>query len=125
MDQVELMEHVLDNLKAGRPAGHGLLKDGAHASTAVSAGNIAFSHPEIYSVAPRTRIINGVEVPEPMDKEPESGTQYFVESISSDGFARSFLWTGTSYDIMRFERGQCYESEEAATANCKARYGIK
>lgn len=123
MVQVELLRHVADNLEAGRTAGHGLIYNGKKLVT-VSVKGISFSHPDWYLLAPRTRIINGVEVPAPMDKEPKSCQVYWFEDIASADMASDFRWNGDDIDKRLFHVG-IHETHEAAAANCKARYGIE
>lgn len=124
MNQVELLRHVADNLEAGRDAGHGLMLCN-QPCIARSAGAICYSQPHDYSLAPRTRIINGIEVPAPMDKEPENGQPYWYESPPIDRLCAWNKWRGDPIDRLRFARGLCYLTEESAAANCKARYGIE
>lgn len=119
MNQVELLRHVADNLEAGRPAGHGLLCNGK------TVESIAFGCPGAYSLAPRTRIINGVEVPAPMDKRPEKSMRYWIEAPQFEELCDSTTCDGCRQDFRFFELGLCYESAEAAAANCRARYGIE
>lgn len=123
MNQVELLRHVADNLEAGRPAWHGLLCNGK-ASAVESVEGIAFGLSCVYSLAPRTRVINGVEVPVPVDKAPAAGSRYWIEAPQFDDCAVSLGWTDDSQDNRFFALGLCYDSKEAAAANCKARYGI-
>lgn len=123
MNTVELLRYVADNLEAGRPIGHGLLYKGKK-SSAISAEGIAFCSPELYSLAPRTRVINGIEVPAPMDKEPEIGEIYWFEHIGREEMADDFRWIGDDIDKRLFSIG-IHETAEAAAANCRARYGIE
>lgn len=123
MNQVEILRHVADNLEAGRDAGHGLVLWN-QPCLAKSAGEIFFSQHHEYSLAPRTRIINGVEVPAPMDKEPEIGEIYWFEHIGREEMADDFRWIGDDIDKRLFSIG-IHETAEAAAANCKARYGLK
>lgn len=125
MNQVELLRHVADNLEAGRDAGHGLLYNGKKLLVTTSVECICFGFSDAYSLATRTRIINGVEVPAPMDKEPFRGQRYWMECAWAKDLSTSTQWGFSSDDKLRFFRGLCYDSQEAAAANCKARYGIK
>jgi hypothetical protein len=124
MNTVELLRYVADNLEAGRSVGHGLLHKGEE-SRAENISELAYMCPESYSLAPRTRIINGVEVPAPMDKEPAAGSTYWCEAPAAGNCSFRASWVGDPADKMRFRRGQCYDSPEAAAANCKARYGLE
>jgi hypothetical protein len=120
MNTVELLRYVADNLEAGRDEAHGLVKYGA----AKDFQGVMLREPRLYSLAPRTRIINGIEVPAPMDKEPKIGEIYWFEHIGREEMADDFRWIGDDIDKRLFSIG-IHETAEAAAANCKARYGIK
>ena len=122
MNQAELLRHVAGNLEAGRDEAHGLVKDGA----AKDFQGVMLREPRLYSLAPRTRIINGVEVPAPMDKEPKVGDYYWFEcalnGMHHDVFGRSEQWCGSSnLEKKLFEAGAIYKTQDDADKNYRAR----
>lgn len=123
MDQVKLLRHVADNLEAGRDVGHGLVRV-LFGYQNPDKESLYLWNPELYEIAPRTRIINEVEVPAPMDKEPDIGSSYWCEAPATSSCSFCTIWAGDLTDKMRFDRGMCYNSSSAAAVNCKARYGI-
>ncbi len=68
----------------------------------------------------KPRVINGIEVPEPMREKPELDTQYFFVTIGvneSVGIAR---WDDHAIDIRLLELGICHLTREAAELHAKA-----
>lgn len=122
MEVWELLRHVADNCESDRQAGYGLFFLGKPAS-AVSPRGIQWESSEAYTLAPRTRVINGWEVPAPMDKQPNKSDIYHCEDASGVEYCHSALWTNSKADLQRFSIG-IHATAEAAAANCKARYGI-
>jgi len=123
MNQVELLRHVANNIEAGRPSGHGLLFDGKR-SDALTPDGVLYDRPLRYSLAPRTRMINGVECPMPIEVEPGNGERYWTEAPYNAEYAIVAVWGSYNIDRIRLERGICYPSKEAAIVSCKARYGF-
>jgi hypothetical protein len=85
---------------------------------------VAFVHGCKYRIKPRTIIVNGFEVPEPMRERPRDGDTYFcphASSIDMYGFAD---WEECAVDLVRLKRGLCHSTKEAAIAHAKAMLGI-
>lgn len=124
MTEIELLEAVLENRKAGRNAGAGLLHAGKP-SAAEIAYAIQWQSPENYTRAPRTRVINGFTVPAPLMVAPADGAVVWAERADGEYYADvgSFVSGGT-YWGRAFARGLLHMTKEAAAANCKARLGI-
>lgn len=122
MEAWDLLRHVADNLEAGRAPSYGLFYMGQQ-SIAESVNDIDFGECDDYSLAPRTRVINGFTVPAPMENKPDLRQGYWYESPTEPSFALGSHWAGDNADQHRFAIG-IYETAEAAAANCKARYGI-
>ena len=119
MTEIELLEHVLENRKSGRAAGHGLLLDG-EISSAVSVFNMGLY--EGYAIAPRTHEVNGFTVPAPETEAPQD--EYFIANIGAVEFHQSSYWADHNLDSRRLKRGLIHLAKEAAIANAKAMLGI-
>jgi len=117
MNQVELLRHVADNIEAGRPAGHGLYCDG-YPSQLTQVDDFSFYDAELYSLAPKTVIINGIEVERGIDAI-EDGSVCYVVNVSSKNFATKTVWN-YSCDSTWLERGLVFLGEEKAIAMAKA-----
>ena len=76
-----------------------------------------------YRMKPKTKTINGFEVPAPMDKEPGLDSKYYYADINKDEMYFS-CWYTTSYDKLQFERGLCFSNKEDAIKTAKAMLGI-
>lgn len=79
---------------------------------------------DIIGMWPKTRIINGFEVPAPETKEPKIGDWLFVSSFFFDELYDEGRWSGDSYDLLILKRGLVFLSKEDAIANAKAMLGI-
>lgn len=80
---------------------------------------------DIIGMWPKTRIINGFEVPAPETEEPEPECgDYYLASTVYECFYRSEIWTGNYYDDLWLERGLVFLNKEDAIANAKAMLGI-
>jgi len=117
MNQVELLRHVVDNIEAGRPAGYGLLYNGVKCE-AKYPSSIAFNRTEPYSLAPKTVIINGIEVERGVDVAPESG-RFYIPLMLQEGFAM-MVWTGVDSDFKLMKKGIVFTEKEKAIAMAKA-----
>lgn len=119
MTEIELLEYVLGNLKADRPAGYGLLLDG-ELSTAWSVFDMGLYRG--YTEFPRTHMVNDFEVPAPESKKP--GGKYFTPDIDHVSYCHEAVWTDHERDEMRLKRNMIHLSAEFAIANAKAMLGI-
>lgn len=79
---------------------------------------------DIIGMWPKTRIINGFEVPEPVREEPKMGDSYFRASFLSEDFHEKYHWIMDSYDFRLLERGLVFLNAEYAIATAKAILGI-
>jgi len=91
MKQEELLRHMADNLEVGNPAGHGLLYKGMVSRTK-RPENISIHAPQYYELAPKTVVINGIEVDRGVDFEPKKGQEYFEPVINNDELHASYAW---------------------------------
>jgi hypothetical protein len=121
----ELLRHVADNVEAGKDAGDGLIFAG-DPSRVTLARHIAWDEPYEYALAPKTRMINGFEVPAPVRDGSAFGymQQYFhVDLSGKDLFATSY-WVDDWIDNLRLHRGLVFTDNRSASANGKALIGI-
>lgn len=79
---------------------------------------------DIIGMYPKTRIINGFEVPAPVREELEVGDMYFVPSVGFEDFHDVWEWGCTKLHKLYLERGVVFLSKEDAIANAKAMLGI-
>ena len=79
---------------------------------------------DIIGMWPKTRIINGFEVPAPETTKPGCGTTYFTSSLTDRTMARRQEWDNTGLDIRVLKRGLVFLNKEDAIANAKAMLGI-
>lgn len=79
---------------------------------------------DIIGMWPKTRIINGFEVPAPVREELEVGDMYFTPSIGFEGFHDVWEWGNTKLHKLYLERGLIFLKKEDAIANAKAMLGI-
>jgi hypothetical protein len=79
---------------------------------------------DIIGMYPKTRIINGFEVPAPETEEPKKDDWFFKAGIYSEEFYDEESWRGCSYDLRLLKRGLLFLTKEDAIANAKAMLGI-
>lgn len=73
-----------------------------------------------YRVAPRTILVNGVEVPAPEKDEPEYGESYFLVQSDEEDYVCALAWTGDDCDWRWLNRGLVYLDKESAIARAQA-----
>lgn len=73
-----------------------------------------------FRLAPRTIIVNGVEVPAPEMVAPERGVQYLIPSLSKESLYRSYVWYGGEFDKQMLDRDLVYLTPSDAIARAKA-----
>lgn len=73
-----------------------------------------------YRLAPRTILVNGVEVPAPEKEAPGTGIPYFVPSITTENLYTKITWDGGRADNLWLDRGLVYLDKESAIARAKA-----
>lgn len=76
-----------------------------------------------YRMKPKTKNINGFEVPMPMDKEPEKHSTYYYPELTNPAL---FMYNryATDWDKKNFDRGICFLTRKDAVATAKAMLGI-
>ncbi len=121
MTEIELLEHVLGNLRQGRPSGYGLLLDDEK-STATSIFGMGM-YPG-YTMAPRTHEVNGFTVPAPESEALTMGDIYYIPHSPGISWYREFKWLEDKSDKRFLVRGLIHLTTEAAIANAKAMLGI-
>jgi len=121
MKEIELLEHMLENRKAGRAAGHGLLLNG-EASRATNIFGMGLY--EGYSLAPRTHGVNGFTVPAPETDELTIGSAYYLCNVANPCWVSTSRWLHSEFDLRLLRRGSVFLDREAAIANAKAEKGI-
>lgn len=76
--------------------------------------------PERFRLAPRTIIVNGVEVPAPEKEAPEYGADYFIPMTTCPmGYAK-MVWTGDVDNVYALQEDLLYLNKEDAIARAKA-----
>ena len=73
-----------------------------------------------YRVAPRTIMVNGVEVPAGEKEAPSKGATYYVPDQAEESLAYDFSWSDDDMDARFLERGLVYLDKESAIARAKA-----
>jgi len=77
-----------------------------------------------YRIKPRTIMVNGFEVLEPMRVEPCANSEYYLSCPTLDAFATLFKWGNLQTESLWLSRGLCHSTKEAAIAHAKAMLGI-
>ena len=78
---------------------------------------------EYKKLKPKTIMVNGFEVPEPLSLISK-GETYSIPAIDSEYLCSTTNWYDGPGDIMFMERGMCHSTPEAAIAHAKAMLGI-
>lgn len=73
-----------------------------------------------FRLAPRSIMVNGVEVPAPETVEPEIGTRYYLPHPSKGSRYTSEVWDAAEFDVGALEDGLVYLDKESAIARAKA-----
>lgn len=79
---------------------------------------------DIIGMWPKTRIINGFEVPAPETTKPDCGTAYFTADAIHKDMVDFHEWDNDDYDTRMLKRGLVFLNAEDAIANAKAMLGI-
>ena len=75
----------------------------------------------IWRIKPNTININGHAVPEPLRTRPTKGESYwYVATAAAGALAYKAAWGVTETSEVRFLRGLCHATEEAARAHAEA-----
>jgi gluconate kinase len=79
---------------------------------------------DIISMYPKTRVINGFEVPAHETTKPDCGTTYFTPSLAHITMVVCHKWNNDDFGTRMLKRGIVFLNEEDAIANAKAMLGI-
>lgn len=80
---------------------------------------------DIIGMYPKTRIINGFEVPAPETESPDVYSVFYTPTLSTDAYYGKYEWHNTRQEIeYALKRGLVYLNKEDAVANAKAMLGI-
>lgn len=77
-----------------------------------------------YRVKPKTILVNGFEVSEPMREAPKDGQRYFLASPASRLYFTSSDWNDEDFDQRYMSRCLVHATKSAAIAHAKAMLGI-
>jgi hypothetical protein len=75
-----------------------------------------------YRIEPKTILVNGFEVPEPMRVEPAIKSKYYLPALACEQLNHTAWWDANHAE--RLKRGICHSTKEAAVAHAKAMLGI-
>ena len=73
---------------------------------------------------PKTRIINGFEVPAPIDKPLVDGTVFYFADPTHSSFYGKTTWYSAWFEELMFKRGNVFFTKADAIANAKAMLGL-
>ena len=80
---------------------------------------------DIIGMWPKTRIINGFEVPAPETQDPEEGTTYYIPILHTVNLYGKAVWYRDEQWHKRYiKRGMVFLNAEDAIANTRAMLGI-
>ena len=83
------------------------------------------SQKDIIGMWPKTRMINGFEVPAPETQDPEEGTTYYIPLLHTVNLYGKDVWYRDEQWHKRYiKRGMVFLNAEDAIANTKAMLGI-
>lgn len=119
----QVLRHVADNLDAGRNSGHGL-QIHADGKWEDIKSPVVVMHADEHRLKPRTRMLNGFEVPAPLDVMPEIGEEYWSVRMSGFNGAICFQCSGDRIDRRLFDRKMMFATKEDAVANFRAICGF-
>lgn len=71
-------------------------------------------------LAPRTILVNGVEVPAPETAYPEDGIDFYVPDLAEADLFSKGNWDEAEWDLNALDRGLVYLDKESAIARAKA-----
>ena len=82
--------------------------------------SINFDDCYTFRLAPRTILVNGVEVPAGEKEAPADDAEYFVPQFLDIGAYEALYWKQDELDARLLERGLVYLDKESAIARAKA-----
>lgn len=115
----DLLRHIADNVEVGVVWCDGLCS----ADSILNISEAVTKHASI-ELKPKTRTLNGFEVPAPMSDKPKNGIKVFYPEIATEILFDSVVWVNDESDNRIFTRKICFSTPEAAIANAKAMLGI-
>lgn len=80
----------------------------------------AFGYSREYRIKRKTVVVNGFDVPEPMNKIPPYGTPYFIPSVTNNARFEMYTWTDHAFDKTCFTRRVAHSDQDAAIAHSMA-----
>lgn len=83
-----------------------------------------FIHGIVFSIKPKTMLVNGFEVPEPMRLAPRYRSKCYSPGVNNDNFVLEDHWIGDDLCHRRLSRGLIHSTKEAAIAHAKAMLNI-
>ena len=72
-----------------------------------------------WQLKPRTKKINGVEVPAPRTTKPECGSEYFTPAVETAAEYRDYVWRDSTSDNRRLQLGIVHDEPEHAVQHTK------
>lgn len=73
----------------------------------------------VWRIAPKTTIINGYEVPEPL-RELKKSQKYYVTDMTRVDLAPQLFWKDHDIERTWLDRGLCHATKEAAIIHARA-----
>ena len=119
MELHELLRHVANNAEAGRPAGHGLLYKG-EVSRTKKPENISLSYHQFYELAPKTVVINGIEVTAGVEDVSELGAECILADPTRDEFYLKYAAAPHTCIIRWAAKGIVFPNSEEGKKNAIA-----
>lgn len=120
----QVLRHVADNLDAGRESSYGLQVHDHDGLVNLLCPLAAIRNGTKICLKPRTRALNGFEVPAPMDVMPVAGVKYWTVSATSEDGVDCCIFGNDDIDQRVFSFGLMFATESDAIANFKAICGI-
>lgn len=120
----QVLEHILDNLRAGRPTYQGLeVWVGGFGSEWEPVGNYAVSELSDYRLAPAPMMdFAGYNVPQPIRsaRELEPAQLVYVVDLCTNSGATVLPWTNDGISKLALQNGFLHKTKEGAEAHCAA-----
>ena len=117
MNLKELLAHVIDNVNNDRREGHGLLYRGKATISHTSVG-IDWEEPSMYTLSPKTVLINGIECVAGMTEAPEIGERYVVASLIPYRY-KVVVWASDLLDASHIADGIAFPDTSEGIKNAK------
>lgn len=121
----EVLEQVAINVRNGKNYLHSIevrVMDGSWRDESKSERFL--SRGETYRIKPKTIIVNGREVPEPLKEIPQLGEQYWCVAPNHKRGVMSYIWADDELDNKLFKRNICHGERESTQIHTAALLGI-